>query len=120
MPPMLYNCRTRSVFKNKEDQKVELKKRDNVIQKIRYWRKVYNYDLINDDYDEFNSHVKLIRKIHKIHDFVINYNYNKKTINACDLELYSKNYDAIMLVLPIMKYLKTLKKIRIVDSTDKC
>ena len=78
MPPLLYDCKTRTVFKTKQDQKIELKIRDNINQKIRYWRKIYKYDLTVDDYNDFNKNVKIIRKIYKIHDFIVNESYKKQ------------------------------------------
>ena len=87
MPPLLYDCKTRTVFKTKQDQKIELKIRDNINQKIRYWRKIYKYDLTVDDYNDFNKNVKIIRKIYKIHEFMVNESYKKQSINSIDLDI---------------------------------
>ncbi len=111
MPSKLYNCRTETYFENEEEQKLERKKRDNLGQKIRYWKKKYGYDLKKSDYEEFNKHVHIIKKIYNLHDFIINYNDKKKTILKEDLDYYVKNYNAIKLGLTIKDYLITLKKI---------
>tara|TARA_R110002020_G_scaffold80434_8_gene200701 strand:+ start:508 stop:897 length:390 start_codon:yes stop_codon:yes gene_type:complete len=111
MPPALYNCSTGKKYESKEEQIKERKKRDNISQKIRYWKKSYGYDLTKNDYEDFNKHVNIIKKIHKIHDFVVNYNYRRKSVSKDCLDTYAKNYKAINDALPIQEYLKTLNKI---------
>lgn len=111
MPSKLYDCRTETYFSSKEEQLKERKRRDNISQKIRYWRKTYGYDLKKSDYEEFNKHVHIIRKVHKLHDFIIMYNEKKKSISKDIMDTYGKNYDKINQGLEIQAYLKTLKKI---------
>ena len=111
MPSKLYDCRTETYFNSKEEQLEERKKRDNISQKIRYWKKTYKYDLKKSDYDEFNKHVNIIKKIHKLHDFIIMYNEKKKSISKDIMDTYGKHYEAINMGLEIQGYLKTLKKI---------
>jgi len=111
MPSKLYDCRTETYFNSKEEQLAERKRRDNVSQKIRYWRKTYNYDLKKSDYDEFNKYVNIIKKVYKLHDFIIMYNEKKKSISKDIMDTYGKHYEAINKGLEIQAYLKTLKKI---------
>ena len=66
MPPALYNYRTGSQYESKEQMIRERKHRDNVGQKIKYWRKAYNYDLTASDYDTFSKYVPIIKDIYKI------------------------------------------------------
>lgn len=109
MPPALYNYRTGSKYESKEQMLSERKRRDNVGQKIKYWRKVYKYDLCADDYDTFNKYVPIIRDIYKLHKFICNLDINN--IGSKDLDTYASNYKKIKKALPIQSYLKTLKTI---------
>ena len=111
MPSKLYDCRTETYFDSKEDQLKERKRRDNVSQKIRYWRKTYKYDLKKSDYEEFNKHVNIIKKVHKLHDFIVMYNEKRKSISKDIMDTYGKNYDKINQGLEIQAYLKTLTKL---------
>ena len=111
MPSKLYDCRTETYFNSKEEQLAERKRRDNVSQKIRYWRKTYGYDLKKSDYEEFNKYVNIIKKVHKLHDFIIMYNEKKKSISKDIMDTYGKHYETINKGLEIQGYLKTLKKI---------
>lgn len=118
MPSKLYDCKTQSYFNSKDEQLKERKRRDLISQKIRYWKKTYNYDLQKEDYDEFNKHVNIIKKVHKFHDFIVNYNEKNKTISKSHLELYAKNYKEIKIGLTIKDYLKTLKKINTENNNE--
>ena len=109
MPPALYNCRTGENYVSKEAMMKERKQRDNVSQKIKYWRKVYGYDLKRDDYTEFSKRVPVIRHIYKLHDFVCNLDVNN--IGAKDLDTYATYHQKIKKALPIQKYLKSLKRL---------
>jgi len=111
MPSKLYDCRTETYFDSKEDQLKERKRRDNVSQKIRYWRKTYKYDLKKSDYEEFNKHVNIIKKVHKLHDFIVMYNEKRKSISKDIMDTYGKNYNKINQGLEIQAYLKTLTKL---------
>ena len=118
MPSKLYDCKTDTYFNSKEEQLEERRRRDNIAQKIRYWRKTYNYDLNKSDYDDFKKNVHIIKKVHKLHDFIINYNQNKKTFTKDMMEIYAKNYNTINKGLEIQNYLKTLKKIGDNDTVE--
>ncbi len=111
MPSKLYDCRTETYFNSKEEQLKERKRRDNVSQKIRYWRKTYGYDLKKSDYEEFNKHVNIIKKVYKLHDFIVMYNEKRKSISKDIMDTYGKNYNKINQGLEIQAYLKTLSKI---------
>lgn len=109
MPPALYNCKTGEFYSSKEEMLAERKERDNVGQKIRYWRKKYKYDLSKNDYEEFNKHVSFIKHIYKIHDFVCAFDPNN--VDREHLDIYAQYHKHIKNVLPIQDYLRTLKKI---------
>lgn len=111
MPSKLYDCRTETYFDSKKDQLEERRRRDNVSQKIRYWRKTYKYDLKKSDYEEFNKHVNIIKKVHKLHDFIVMYNEKRKSISKDIMDTYGKNYNKINQGLEIQAYLKTLTKL---------
>jgi hypothetical protein len=109
MPPALYNYRTGSKYESKEHMISERKHRDNIGQKIKYWRKAYNYDLTASDYDTFSKYVPIIKDIHKIHKFICE--LDPMNVSSKDLDIYASNYKKIKSALPIQSYLKTLKKI---------
>ena len=120
MPPALYCVKTGEQYESKE-QMLHLRRiNDNKKQKVRYWRKHYNYDLSLKDYDEFNKIAKIMRYIYKYHDFLINYDPNEKQeFTKEDLDIYVKNHKAIKKAVPYLDYIKTLKKIETKkDSTE--
>ena len=112
MPAALWNCRTGEKYKSKEDMIDARRMRDNKSQKIKYWRKTYGYDLKLNDYEDFKKNVKIIKSIHKIHDFVCNWNPNVSLADK-DLDLYASNYKKIKAALPIQPYLRSLTKLEI-------
>ncbi len=109
MPPALYNCKTGECYSSQEEMDTQRRLRDNIGQKIRYWRKHYGYDLSKNDYDEFSQHIDTIKNIHHLHDFICRFDYNN--LVGEDLEIYVKNHKSIKSALPIQSYLRTLKKI---------
>ena len=109
MPPALYNRATKTLYSSKDEMDKARKMRDNIAQKIRYWRKKYGYDLSKNDYTEFNRHVQVIKKIYHIHDFVCQ--FDKSKIGPENLDLYVQHAAAIDAALPIREYLRTLTKI---------
>jgi len=110
MPPRLFNKYTGKKYENEEEMIKMRKKRDNHKNKIRYYRSKYNYDLNLDDYEEFNKNLHLIKNIHDIHNFFINYNPDDE-IKKDDLNMYIIKHKFIKDALPIQDYVKTLKKI---------
>lgn len=112
MPPQLYCVKTGEQYESKEQMLSLRRISDNKKQKIRYWRKQYNYDLSMDDYDKFNKVSNLIRYIYKHHDFLMRYNPNEKQhFDKEDLEIYVKNHKIFKKAIPHLEYLKSLKKI---------
>lgn len=109
MPPALYNCKTGERYASKEEMYEQRRMRDNIGQKVRYWRKRYGYDLSKNDYDEFSKHIDTIRNVYHIHDFICRFDTN--AVSGEDLEIYVKNHKSIKNALPIQNYLRTLKKI---------
>lgn len=100
-------------YENEEEKKNLKKERDNIQQKVRFWRKKWNYDVRKKDYPEFSKYSKEISKIKNIHDFFIN--LDKSNIKTeQDLFLYGKFYNQIEFVYKnpqAVEYIRTLKKI---------
>jgi hypothetical protein len=109
MPPALYNCKTGERYASHDEMCKERRHRDNMGQKLRYWRNRYGYDLSKNDYEEFNKHIDTIKNIYHIHDFMCK--FDKNNISGDELEIYVKNHKSINNALPIQSYLKTLKPI---------
>jgi len=120
MPPQLYCVKTGEKYESK-DQMLKLRRiSDNKKQKIRYWRKHYNYDLNLDDYDKFNEVSNIIRYVYKYHDFLMRYNPNEKQhFDKEDLEIYVKNHKFFKKTIPYLDYIKSLKKIESKFESDK-
>jgi hypothetical protein len=114
MPPSLYNCKTGGFYANKEEMISKRKQKDNMKQKIRYWRNKYKYDVNEKDYDEFNKHSSNIKHIYDIHDWFINY----KVGDSIDEDIHGiffTRQSYILRALLSQDYIKTLKKI---ESTE--
>ena len=112
MPPQLYCVKTGEKYESKEEMLTLRRISDNKKQKIRYWRKNYNYDLCIDDYDNFNEVSNIIRYIYKHHDFLIKFNpTEKQNFDTNDLEIYVKFHKFFKKAIPHLDYIKTLKKI---------
>ena len=112
MPPSLYCVKTGEKYNSKEEMLKLRRVSDNKKQKIRYWRKNYNYDLKIDDYDEFNKIANVIRYVYKYHDFLVKYNPNEKQVfEKDDLDIYVKNHKFFKRAIPHLDYIKTLRKI---------
>ena len=110
MPPKLYNKYTGGKYESYDEMIKMRKQRDNHKNKIRYYREKYNYDLVLEDYEEFNKYVNLIKNIYDIHHFFINYNDDDE-IKKDDLNMYINKHKFIKDALHIQDYVKTLKKI---------
>tara|TARA_R110002096_G_scaffold348183_1_gene541422 strand:- start:120 stop:500 length:381 start_codon:yes stop_codon:yes gene_type:complete len=112
MPPSLYCVKTGEKYNSKEEMLKLRRISDNKKQKIRYWRKNYNYDLKIDDYESFNEIANIMRYIYKYHDFLIKYIPNEKQVfEKDDLDIYVKNHKFFKRSIPYLDYIKTLKKI---------
>ena len=112
MPPSLYCVKAGEKYNSKEEMLKLRRISDNKKQKIRYWRKNYNYDLKIDDYDEFNKIANVIRYVYKYHDFLVKYNPNEKQVfEKDDLDIYVKNHKFFKRAIPHLDYIKTLRKI---------
>ena len=109
MPSRLYNRFTGGKYRDDYEMMQSRKIRDNIAQKISYWRRVYGYDLTTDDYEEFNKHCKVIKKVRHIHDFICSLDKNK--IQPHQTETYAKHHKEINEALKIQGYIKTLRKI---------
>jgi hypothetical protein len=110
MPPQLYNKNTNGFYKNKEEMISLRKNRDNINQKLKYWRTTYNYDVTEKDYEEFNKHASNIKHIFNIHDWFCNYSIGDKIPEEYHNIFFSKQR-YILRALLSQSYIKTLKKI---------
>ena len=113
MPSKLYNKFTKTKYESEEDMIKQRKNRDNIKQKIRYYKKQYGYELDFNDldlYNEFVENLNIIKKVHKFHNFIMNYKEPKdKMINKTDAEIYYTNKTYIDLGLEYIDFLKKLK-----------
>ena len=114
MPPRNYSSVLDRPYENEEEKIKVRKERDNIQQKIAYWRRSpWNFDVRRSDYDDFNKYSKEISKIKNIHNFFCNFNKNDIKTEE-ELHLYGKFYKQIEFVYKnpdAVAYIKTLKKI---------
>lgn len=113
MPWKLYNKFDKTYYPDEETMKLARKNRDNMRKKKVYWRKVYNYDVDDSQYDEFIENIPIIKKIHKIHDFICATSDDDKESNIPkeDLETYIKYNKYIKQARQIKPFLLTLKRL---------
>jgi len=112
MPPALYCVKTGEQYESKEQMLTMRRENDNKKQKIRYWKKKYNYDLKLEDYDKFKEITNVIRYVYKYHDFLMKYDPNKtQQLDKEELEIYVKNHKFFKKTIPHLEYIRTLKKI---------
>ena len=113
MPSKLYNKFTKSKYESEEDMIKQRKHRDNIKQKIRYYKKKYGYILDYDDlelYNEFVENLNIIKKVYKFHNFILTFKEpNDKMIMKTDAEVYYTNKTNIDLGLEYIDFLKKLK-----------
>ena len=112
MPSKLYNKFTKTQYESEEEMIIGRKYRDNIKQKIRYYKKKFGYILDYDDIDLYNQFVQnlnVIKKVHKFHNFIIQYKEPKdKLIIKTDAEIYYTNKNNIDLGLEYIEFLKKL------------
>ena len=123
MPSKLYNKFTKSKYESEEQMIRDRKNRDNIKQKIRYYKKQYGYDLDYNDlelYHQFVENLNVIKKVHKFHSFILRYKETKdKMIIKTDAEVYYTNKSNIDLGLEYIDFLKKLKKNESEELTEK-
>jgi|TARA_R110000787_G_C13347928_1_gene438845 hypothetical protein len=112
MPSKLYNKFTKTQYESEEEMIRGRKYRDNIKQKIRYYKKKFGYILDYDDIDLYNQFVQnlnVIKKVHKFHNFILQYKEPKdKLIIKTDAEIYYTNKSNIDLGLEYIEFLKKL------------
>ncbi len=119
MPPALYCVKTGEKYESKEQMLSLRRENDNKKQKIRYWRKKYNYDITLEDYDQFQPITNIIRYIYQHHDFLIKFDPDKtEKLNKEDVEIYAKNHKFIKKALPHLDYIKSLKRLNQVEKKN--
>ena len=115
MPPALYNYKTGGFYANKEEMVNNRKRKDNMKQKIRYWRNKYGYDLNLKDYEEFDKHSSNIKHIYDIHNWFIDYKVGD-SIPEDIHGIFFNRQSYILRALLSQDYIKTLKKIEPVEE----
>ena len=112
MPSKLYNKFTKTQYESEEAMIRERKYRDNIKQKIRYYKKQFGYILDYDDinlYNQFVQNLNIIKKVHKFHSFILQYKEPKdKLIIKTDAEIYYTNKSNIDLGLEYIEFLQKL------------
>jgi len=123
MPSKLYNKFTKSKYESHEEMIRDRKHRDNIKQKIRYYKNTYGYVLDYNDielYHQFVENLNVIKKVHRFHSFIIRYKEPKdKMIIKSDAEIYYTNKSNIDLGLDYIDFLKKLKKDDSEELTEK-
>jgi hypothetical protein len=113
MPSKLYNKFTKTKYESEEDMIKQRKNRDNIKQKIRYYKKQYGYILDFNDlelYNEFVKNLNVIKKVHKFHNFILTFEEPKDNmIMKSEAEIYFTNRSNIDLGLQYIDFLKKLK-----------
>ena len=112
MPSKLYNKFTKTQYESEEAMIRERKYRDNIKQKIRYYKKQFGYVLDYDDlelYHQFVLNLNVIKKVHRFHNFILRYKEPKdKMIIKTDAEVYYTNKSNIDLGLEYIEFLQKL------------
>ena len=123
MPSKLYNKFTKSKYESHEEMIRDRKHRDNIKQKIRYYKNTYGYVLDYNDldlYHQFVENLNVIKKVHRFHNFILRYKEPKdKMIIKTDAEVYYTNKSNIDLGLDYIDFLKKLKKDDSEELTEK-
>ncbi len=84
------------------------KSKDNINNQIRYYKNKYNYIVPELLYNEFKSHIHIIKKVFLFHDFIVQTNQYK--IPYEKVEFYARNYDVLKSGFSIKYFLLKLKK----------
>ena len=115
MPPALYNLSTGGFYSNKEEMVKSRKSKDNMKQKLKYWRNKYGYDVTKKDYEEFDKHSSNIKHIYDIHNWFVNYTVGDP-IDESIHGIFFARQSYILRALLSQEYIKTLKKIEPVEE----
>ena len=83
--------------------------KDNINNKIRYYKNKYGYIITENTYNEFTKNLPIIKKIYHLHDFICTYDQFKIPYNI--VNYYASNYKLMKLGYSIKYYLLKLKKI---------
>ncbi len=112
MPPYLYNCKTKGFYANEAEKLSARRFKDNMKQKLRYWRSAYGYDINETDYEKFNNHSSNIKHVFDIHNWFINYE-SKQSIPEDMHQIFFERQCYILRALVYSQdYIRTLKKIK--------
>lgn len=115
MPPALYNLSTGGFYSNKAEMDKSRKSKDNMKQKLKYWRNKYGYDVTKKDYAEFDKHSSNIKHIYDIHDWFVNYTVGDP-IDEDIHGIFFNRQSYILRALLSQEYIKTLKKIEPIEE----
>ncbi len=112
MPPYLYNSKTKGFYANEEEKLAARRFKDNMKQKIRYWRSAYGYDVDENDYEKFNNHSSNIKHVFDIHDWFINYSARDPIPEDMHKIFFEKQAYILRALVYSQDYIRTLKKIK--------
>lgn len=74
------------------------------------WKKKYGLNVSLNEYDEFTKNHNIIKKIHTILDWFLEFDHDK-SFTGEDLNILGKNYKAITDALPIREFISNLKRV---------
>lgn len=112
MPPYLYNSKTKGFYANEEEKLAARRLKDNMKQKLRYWREKYGYDVDENDYEKFNNHSSNIKHVFDIHDWFINYSARDPIPEDMHEIFFQRQSYILRALIYSQDYIKTLKKIK--------
>jgi len=112
MPPYLYNSKTKGFYANEEEKLAARRFKDNIKQKLRYWRSKYGYDIDENDYQNFNNHSSNIKHIYDIHNWFINYESKQSIPDDMHKIFFQRQAYILRALVYSQDYIKTLKKIK--------
>ena len=108
MPSALYNIYDSTYYNNKEEMLEARRKRTNKYAKIRYYKKKFNINVKDDEYDLFTSNFNRIKKVLPIKEFLRNHHTSKIYREETDIAVYSKNYQNIKNIEDLLPFINNL------------
>lgn len=79
-----------------------------MINKLRYYKKKYGYDIPYEEFNTFRKHLLIIKKIHPHHDFIVT--TDEDQIPYEKVEYYAQHYAVLKQGFKIKSFLKRLTK----------
>jgi len=116
MPPYLYNSKTKGFYANEEEKLAARRFKDNMKQKLRYWRSKYGYDVNINDYETFNNHSSNIKHVFDIHNWFINYSARDPIPEDMHKIFFQRQAYILRALVYSQDYIRTLKKINQIEE----